>query len=68
MSARDGVPGPVAVTGARGRLGRALLELLTAQGRDVVAWIRPEYNLEDAASAERLMARDRPALVFHAAA
>ena len=68
MTARDGVPGPVAVTGARGRLGRALLEALTAQGRDVVAWIRPEYNLEDAASAERLMARDRPALVFHAAA
>jgi dTDP-4-dehydrorhamnose reductase len=58
----------VAVTGARGRLGRALVDLLRAQGRDVVAWSRPEYDLEDTGSAQRLVARDRPALVYHAAA
>lgn len=58
----------VAVTGAGGRLGRALIGVLRAQGRDVMAWSRPEYDLEDAASARRLVARDRPALVYHAAA
>ncbi len=68
MSAGEGLPGPVAVTGAGGRLGRALLGVLTAQGVEVAAWVRPEYDLEDAASAERLVARDRPALVYHTAA
>lgn len=60
--------GRVAVTGAGGRLGRALMDVLRARHRDVVAWSRPEYDLEDAASAERLVARDRPTLVYHAAA
>jgi dTDP-4-dehydrorhamnose reductase len=44
------------------------VELLRAQGREVVTWSRPEYDLEDGASAERLVARDRPTLVYHAAA
>jgi dTDP-4-dehydrorhamnose reductase len=56
------------VTGAGGRLGRALVAALRARGRAVVAWTRPEYDLEDATSAERLVARDQPALVYHAAA
>src|SRR5688572_29212832 len=64
MSAAD----RIAVTGAGGRLGRALVDVLRGHGRDVVAWNRPDYDLDDAASAERVMARDRPALVYHAAA
>ncbi|MEP7360061.1 MAG: sugar nucleotide-binding protein [Chloroflexota bacterium] len=58
----------VAVTGASGRLGRALIDMLRARGGDVVSWSRPEYDLEDSASAAALVARDKPTLVFHAAA
>lgn len=74
MSARDrsdevaAASGRVAVTGAGGRLGRALVATLRARGREVVAWSRPEYDLEDPRSPERLIARDKPALVYHAAA
>lgn len=60
--------GRVAVTGAGGRLGSALVDVLRGRGLDVVAWSRPEYSLEDVASAERLVARDMPALVYHTAA
>jgi dTDP-4-dehydrorhamnose reductase len=56
------------VTGARGRLGRALVDVLRARGLDVVGWSRPEYDLEDPGAPERLVTRDRPALVFHTAA
>jgi dTDP-4-dehydrorhamnose reductase len=62
----------VAVTGAGGRLGRALVARL---GRDLawraVAWSRPEFDLDSAdpgAQASALLDRDKPALVFHAAA
>ena len=58
----------IVVTGASGRLGRALLDVLSTQGNAVIAWSRPEYDLEDAAAAERLVTRDRPELVFHTAA
>ena len=58
----------IAVTGAGGRLGRGLVEALRARGSDVVGWSRPDYELEDAGAAQRLVARDRPALVFHTAA
>jgi hypothetical protein len=54
----------VAVTGGRGRLGCGLLERLPA----ALAWSRPDYDLDDPAAAERLMERDRPDLVIHAAA
>jgi dTDP-4-dehydrorhamnose reductase len=60
--------GRMAVTGANGRLGRAMIDTLRARGADVVSWSRPEYDLEDPSSAARLIARDKPALVFHCAA
>ena len=58
----------MAVTGAGGRLGRALVAYLRAGGSDVVAWSRPEYDLEDPRSVATLVARHKPALVFHTAA
>jgi dTDP-4-dehydrorhamnose reductase len=67
-SGSNAASGRLAVTGTTGRLGRALVEALRARGHEVAAWARPDYELEEAASAERLIARDRPALVFHAAA
>jgi dTDP-4-dehydrorhamnose reductase len=63
----DAAP-PVAVTGAGGRLGRALLAALALDDRRVLAWGRPDYDLDDPAAAARLVARDRPGLVLHAAA
>jgi dTDP-4-dehydrorhamnose reductase len=59
---------PVAVTGAQGRLGRAVVTALRAAGTPVVAWTRPDYDLDDAAAAERVVARDLPALIVHCAA
>jgi dTDP-4-dehydrorhamnose reductase len=62
----------VAVTGAGGRLGRALAEAF--RGTPAVgpvgtfAWSRPEYDLDDLAAAARLVERDRPDAVVHAAA
>jgi dTDP-4-dehydrorhamnose reductase len=61
-------PARVAVTGPGGRLGRALVEALRADGREVLPWGRPDYDLDDPVAAERLVARDRPDLVIHAAA
>jgi dTDP-4-dehydrorhamnose reductase len=62
------LPAPVAVTGAGGRLGRALVAELATRGVPTIAWSRPDYDLDDPAAADRLVARDRPALVIHAAA
>jgi dTDP-4-dehydrorhamnose reductase len=60
----------VVVTGAQGRLGRALLAALggAPAATTVVAWSRPEYDLDAPAAAERLLDRDRPDVVVHAAA
>ena len=58
----------VAVTGTSGRVGSALLAALREDGQKVVAWQRPELDLDDVRSLDRLVARDRPALIFHAAA
>jgi dTDP-4-dehydrorhamnose reductase len=64
----------VAVTGARGRLGRALIEALEEAPftgpLGPIAWSRPELDLDtlDEAAAARLIARDRPEVVVHAAA
>lgn len=60
----------VAVTGAGGRLGRALLDAFARAPApvEVRAWSRPEYDLDAPATAERLLDRDRPDLVVHAAA
>lgn len=62
----------VAVTGAGGRLGRALVAALadapfTGLGGPI-AWRRPDYDLDDPDAADRLVARDRPEVVVHAAA
>jgi dTDP-4-dehydrorhamnose reductase len=59
---------PVAVTGANGRLGHALIAALTARGEQPISWVRPDYDLDDPASADRMVARDRPATVIHCAA
>ena len=53
------------MTGARGRLGRALMDAL---GPDAIAWTRPEVDLDDPESLARLVERDRPEAVVHAAA
>jgi dTDP-4-dehydrorhamnose reductase len=60
----------VAVTGAGGRLGSCLTLLLRNRPfvGEVLAWDLPEHDLDDPASAERLVSRHRPDLVIHAAA
>ena len=62
---RAPTPGLLAVTGARGRLGRALM---ASAGRVTQGWDRPLFDLDDPASIVRLVERDRPALVVHTAA
>jgi dTDP-4-dehydrorhamnose reductase len=60
----------VAVTGAGGRLGSALVEVLRTGDGDspsIVAWRRPEYDL-DTTNPAALLDRDQPSLVIHAAA
>jgi dTDP-4-dehydrorhamnose reductase len=59
---------PVAVTGANGRLVRALVDALKARGEQPITWARPEYDLDKPASANGLVARDRPGTVIHSAA
>jgi dTDP-4-dehydrorhamnose reductase len=59
-----GADRPTAITGSGGRLGRALLE--AADG--TLAWRRPDVDLDDPACWPRLLDRDRPRLVIHAAA
>jgi dTDP-4-dehydrorhamnose reductase len=62
----------VAVTGAGGRLGRALMAVLReapfAASGGPLAWSRPDYDLDDPSAAARLVERDRPDAVVHAAA
>jgi len=58
----------VAVTGAGGRLGSAVVGALERrEAGSAVAWRRPEYDL-DAPAAAALLDRDRPSLVVHCAA
>ncbi len=64
----------VAVTGARGRLGRALIEALEEAPftgpLGPTAWGRPAFDLDTMtpAAAAALLDRDRPEVVVHAAA
>ena len=64
----------VAVTGAQGRLGRALIAALEdapfTGPMGPIAWSRPELDLDTLTqtSVEALIARDRPEIVIHAAA
>jgi len=62
----------IAVTGAGGRLGRAVLAALADAPftgiAGPLAWRRPDYDLDDPGAAARLIARDRPEVIVHAAA
>jgi dTDP-4-dehydrorhamnose reductase len=59
----------VAVTGAGGRLGRALVSAMAASpALEAIPWSRPDYDLDDPTAAERLVDAERPDLVIHAAA
>lgn len=64
----------VAVTGAHGRLGRALIEALEnapfTGAKGPIAWSRPEFDLDTLSvdSVTALIERDRPEVVIHAAA
>ncbi len=63
----------VAVSGAGGRLGRAVvaaLEDAPFAPLGAIAWSRPDLDLDtlDRPAAERLLQRDRPEVVVHAAA
>jgi len=62
----------VAVTGARGRLGRALVEALESSPYAGVAgplaWSRPEFDLDAPDAFDALVERNRPEVIVHAAA
>ncbi len=57
--------GPIAVTGAGGRLGHALR---AASAHPLIGWDLPEHDLDRPESVEPLLDRDRPRLVIHTAA
>lgn len=61
----DVTRGSIAVTGAGGRLGRALVEAL---GLRALPWDRSLLDLDQPDRFEALLAQTRPALVLHAAA
>jgi dTDP-4-dehydrorhamnose reductase len=62
----------LAVTGASGRLGRAIVAALDdapyAGPSGAIAWSRPAFDLDDPEGFAGLLDRDRPELVIHAAA
>lgn len=62
----------VAVTGATGRLGSALVARLSQSdsdgSNDILAWTRAEFDLDNPLPGARRVAEDRPDLVIHAAA
>ncbi|HET9344328.1 MAG TPA: NAD(P)-dependent oxidoreductase [Candidatus Limnocylindrales bacterium] len=62
----------VAVTGANGRLGRALVQALEEAPftglAGPMAWSRREFDLDDPAGVHELLDRDRPEAVVNAAA
>ena len=60
--------GPIAVTGASGRLGRAVVQALEERGVEVRRWSRPDYDLDDPGVAGDIVDRDRPTTVIHCAA
>jgi dTDP-4-dehydrorhamnose reductase len=59
----------VAVTGAAGRLGSALVRAFTFEtGAETISWTRREFDLDDPATIYDLVRSSRPDLVIHAAA
>lgn len=57
--------GPIAMTGAGGRLGNALQAV---SPEPLLAWDLPEHDLDRPRSVEPLLDRDQPSLVVHTAA
>ncbi|HUP41354.1 MAG TPA: GDP-mannose 4,6-dehydratase [Vicinamibacterales bacterium] len=57
----------VLVTGARGFVGRYLVEHLERTGADLTAWGRQQVDLLDRKAVARAMAELRPAVVYHCA-
>jgi len=58
----------IAVTGANGRLGRAVIDALARRGIESVGWSRPQYDLDDPDAGDRVVAGQHPGTVIHAAA
>jgi dTDP-4-dehydrorhamnose reductase len=60
----------IAVTGSGGRLGSSIIRLLTRSdfATQVLAWDLPEHDLDDPASAARLVSASGPDVVIHCAA
>jgi len=56
----------IAVTGSRGQLGRALLEVL--KGETVFPMARPEHDITDCEAIEKALLDFRPDVVIHTAA
>lgn len=68
MATIGAAEGPIAITGARGRLGSALGALLGSLGRTPIAWGRQDFDLDRPETAAAAIARDRPRLIIHCAA
>jgi dTDP-4-dehydrorhamnose reductase len=62
----------IAVTGAGGRLGRALIEALESSPypgpAGPIGWTRPAFDLDEPGAFAPLLDRDRPEVILHAAA
>lgn len=63
------LPRRIAVTGAGGRLGSALVAAIAARdGTTPIPWTRAEWDLDRPAGAAARIGQDHPELVLHAAA
>ena len=58
----------VAVVGARGQLGAAVVHEFGASPHDVIAFAHADLDLDDAAAVESAMARTRPDVIINCAA